>query len=198
MKYASAKEIANGLLQDLAPYCNRAEIAGSIRRGKAEVGDIEIVAEPMLGLDLFGAPSPGPCALDGAIDSMVRSGYWGEAIKNGLRYKQLALPQGINLDLFIVRPPAQWGVIFAIRTGPAEFSRWLVTQRKIGGALPSYCRVKDGAVHRGLTSRGAPIPMPEEIDFFSFVELDWLAPENRKPTRITPMTSMRLQQRGTQ
>ncbi|RLC82109.1 MAG: hypothetical protein DRI81_00600 [Chloroflexi bacterium] len=185
MKYTAAKGIADGLLQDLAPYCERVEIAGSIRRGKAEVGDIEIVAEPVLSLDLFGAPSPGPCALDGAIAGMVRSGYLGEAIKNGLRYKQLALPQGIKLDLFIVRPPAQWGVIFAIRTGPADFSRWLVTQRKLGGALPSYCRVKDGGVHHGLTGKSTPVPMPEEIDLFNFVGLDWLAPENRKPTRIT-------------
>lgn len=98
-------------------------------------------------------------------------------LKNGPRYKQVALPEGINLDLFLVLQPAQqWGVLFAIRTGPAEFSHWLVTPRKDGGALPSNCRVKDGAVWEG----SAIVPMPEESDFFDFLGLGWIEPGQRQ------------------
>lgn len=181
MKYEKAKSVAEQLTLDFAPYCERIEIAGSIRREKPIVGDIEIVATPILARDLFGALSPGPCVLDHALNVMVRDGYLGKVLKNGLRYKQFELPQGIELDLFIVRPPAQWGVIFAIRTGPRAFSRWIVTQRRAGGALPSGFRVKDGAVHLGLTGNSRVIPMPEEMNFLKFVGLGWIAPAERRP-----------------
>jgi len=43
MKLEEAKKIAEKYLNLLKPYCLRAEIAGSIRREKPEVKDIEIV-----------------------------------------------------------------------------------------------------------------------------------------------------------
>jgi DNA polymerase/3'-5' exonuclease PolX len=82
----------------------------------------------------------------------------------------------IKLDLFIVLPPAQWGVLFAIRTGPADFSHWIVTKRSAGGRLPSNCRVRDGQVFRN----GLPLPMPEEADFLRLLELEGLAPAERE------------------
>jgi DNA polymerase/3'-5' exonuclease PolX len=39
----AAKQIATALLED--GCCSRAEIAGSLRRGKAKVGDLEVVAQ---------------------------------------------------------------------------------------------------------------------------------------------------------
>ena len=87
--------------------------------------------------------------------------------------------------MFLVLPPAQWGVIFAIRTGPAKFSQWLVTPRRHGGALPSYCRVRDGGVYKagakvqGPGARDGLILMPEEKDFFDLLGLDWIEPEAR-------------------
>lgn len=99
-------------------------------------------------------------------------------VKSGPRYKQIALPEGIKLDLFMVLPPAQWGVIFAIRTGPAEFSRWIVTSRPTG-ALPAGYRVKDGGVRRNSWEEGFIISMPEEIDFLDFLGLGWIEPGDR-------------------
>lgn len=178
MEYAKARPIADELVREFAPYCEsgRCEVAGSLRRGKAEVGDIEIVCMPVLAVDLFGNPSAGRCAIDGAIDEMLVEGRLGSISKAGFRYCQFALPEGIKLDLFMVRPPAQWGVIFAIRTGPEKFSQWIVTPRRKRGALPSDCRVKGGAVHRG----GSAIPMPEERDFFGLLGLGWVAPADRR------------------
>jgi len=149
--------------------CSRATIAGSVRRGKAQVKDIEIVAEPILA-GLFGdTPSPEFYArLDGNPP--------GKVIKAGSKYRQYALPEGINLDLFIVTPPAQWGVILAIRTGPAELSHKLVTVRKHGGLLPSYARVEHGAVWVGDKA----MHMPEEIDFLRFVGLDGVTAQERE------------------
>ena len=54
MKYLKAKEIADSVLQKLKPHCERIEIAGSIRRKKANPNDIEIVAIPKpYDVDLF-------------------------------------------------------------------------------------------------------------------------------------------------
>ena len=175
MKLKEARNIAGLIIADLDKYCERIEIAGSVRRGKAEVKDIEIVAMPRLRYE--------PQLLDVIVEIDALDGYpWrslGKVIKNGPKYKQLELHAAeINLDLFIVTPPEQWGVIMVIRTGPAEFSQWCVTQRKKGGILPSNCQVKDGGVYRNGDSR--PISMPEELDFLDFLGLGWVNPSERK------------------
>ena len=41
-----AMQMTNVFISLISPYCERIEIAGSLRRGKPEVHDIEIVAEP--------------------------------------------------------------------------------------------------------------------------------------------------------
>lgn len=112
-----AKHLARRLVSDLWQYCDRIEVAGSIRRGKPEIGDIEIVAIPKYAeTDLFGGLTG-----NHALDTLVWSNI-GELTKGGHKYKQIALFEGINLDLFIVTPPAQFGVIYLIRTGPAAYS----------------------------------------------------------------------------
>lgn len=172
MKLFEAQRIAEEVMRKLRPYCERIEIAGSVRRRKAEVKDIEIVAAPLISYenDLLGDPVPFNPLEAYPWSSLGRCG------KCGPKYKQIALNEGINLDLFIVLPPAQWGVIYTIRTGPAEFSHWCVTQRKKGGGLPSDCVVKDGGVHRG----GVLVPMSEELDFLDFLGLGWVNPSERK------------------
>lgn len=168
MELYRAREIAKGLVEILRPACMRVEIAGSIRRRKPEVKDIEIVCVPNPIID---------CVLfsENEFDRILRI-IGGHRIKDGEKYKQIELPEGINLDLFIVTPPAQWGVIFTIRTGDADFSHWLVTHRRQGGALPSFLKVKDGALRNGTII----INTPEEIDFFREIGLDWIEPGKRK------------------
>lgn len=179
MEHTKALKIANGLVADFSPYCERVAIAGSVRRNKPEVKDIEIVAIPKLvpdqigmftGFDFPDEPAPLRSALDDALVGI------GRFIKNGERYKQIVLNDGINLDLFLVLPPAQFGVIYVIRTGPSDFSHWIVTPRKHGGALPSNAQVKDGVVWQC----GKALEMPEERDFLEFLGLGWIEPCDRK------------------
>ena len=42
------------------------------------------------------------------------------------------------VDLFVVRPPAQWGAIFAIRTGPADYARGT---RRLPARAPGVQRI---------------------------------------------------------
>lgn len=168
MPYKDALKLAESFIADVGEYCERIEIAGSLRRKKETIGDLEIVAIPkiVMGLDLFGGPGEPISLLEQQLSSYRK-------LKNGALYKQLELAS-INLDLFITTPE-KWGVIYTIRTGSADFSNWLVTARQKGGGLPSNMRVQDGRLWYG----GAALPTPEERDFFGFICLDWIAPEKR-------------------
>jgi len=82
----------------------------------------------------------------------------------------------LAVDLFSVLPPAQWGVIMMIRTGPAEFARRVVTRRDAGGWLPSHLAVRDGAIWDG----DQIVETPEEADVWRVLEMDPVAPEDRR------------------
>jgi len=109
MQLSRAKVIADSVVSTLKPFCDRIEIAGSIRRQKEECGDAEVICIPKNSEIL---------SFVNTVDNL------GQTIKgdpNG-RYVQIILPyDGFKLDLFIVRPE-NWGYQFAIRTGPADFS----------------------------------------------------------------------------
>lgn len=190
---AQAEAIARTIVDLLRSSCLRIEIAGSIRRRKADVGDVEIVCVPKprtLERDLFGQPVSGQFLyeIDDTVEQLLADGVLAKRLDAkgrsawGMRYKR-ALFNGFPLDLFSVVEPAQWGVLLAIRTGPAEFSRRLVTPRfaRADGMLPDDCRIQDGGLRRWSveTRREALIPTPEEEDLFRAIGQPWLPPEAR-------------------
>ncbi len=179
MEYSKALLIAETLVGRFESACERIEIAGSLRRLRPEVHDIDIVLQPRMiaRKDLFGNVNGEFSLLD------ERLGGIGEFKKNGSRQKQLWLPEHeIHVELWIVLPPSQWGVVLTLRTGPADFSHWVVTPRQHGGAMPSYLRCQDNVIWNGKT----PLAVPEERDFFQLLELSWMEPQNRKPQMWLP------------
>lgn len=176
---SDVRDLAEEFIETIQPYCERIAIAGSLRRGKPWVRDMEIVAVPKRTPqhDLFGeivgytnhldefivAATP----ISPRLDSRGQ-GAWGE------RYKR-ALHCGVPLDLFCVLPPAQWGLIYMIRTGPADFSRRLVTPQRFGGLLPDRYTIHDGAIWSGNDL----LSTPEEDDVFAVVNIRRIAPEDR-------------------
>jgi len=165
-----AKALADKIVAVLAPACDRLEIAGSIRRRQQFVGDVEIVAIPKReGL------LEDTVQLDRLLRGLVASGKL-HLIKNGDKYKQFAiLKAGINLDLFLCEPET-WGVCLTIRTGPATFSKRMVTQQFMGGNLPNDLRVHELRVWRGDTA----LETPGEGDFFKIAEAVYVPPEERR------------------
>jgi len=185
MKLEQARIIAEQWVERLRPYCERIEIAGGVRRQKAEPHDIEVVCVPKTEelRDMFGFVIADKNQLEAFIDGCIYMDLC-KPIKNGPKYKQLALPEGINLDLFIVRPET-WAAQFVIRTGPAEFSHWLVTPRKYGGAMPSNCKVQDGQVWQN----GKALTFAEETDFLDFLGLGWVEPQHRRAGMALQVTA---------
>jgi DNA polymerase/3'-5' exonuclease PolX len=184
-EYAKAYMVAERLAQRLERSCEKLQIAGSLRRRAKVVHDIEIVCVPVLEelSGLLGETHALRSRLDDTLDELIEERVLRSfpGAKHGPRLKQYAVqPLGIKVDLFIVLPPAQWGTILAIRTGPAHYSHWLVSRREIGGGLPNYLRVKDGAV---MTLYGSNvIETPTEESFFALLGMDKVPePELRQP-----------------
>ena len=170
MSLPFARNLAGRMVELLEPECDRIEIAGSIRRQKPEVGDVEIVLIPKPLRDLFGEPLFGANRIE---EMLLRDGF--VFTKNGELFKQAKLPGGgVNFDIFLTTPE-KWGMVYTIRTGSADFTHWLVTSRQQGGALPSNMKVADGRIWCG----GKAIDTPEERDVFAAIGLDWIEPEQR-------------------
>jgi DNA polymerase/3'-5' exonuclease PolX len=193
MNQAKAKAIAARFVTEISPYCERIVVAGSIRRGAETVGDIEIVAVPKveevdLSRTLFDEVLTEPTDMlqvrlwdllgAGRIERRVTNGHsaWGP------RYRRLSF-EGAPIDLFSCERE-RFGLILAIRTGPALYSQQLVTTKgsrtREGGRIglcSSNRRVRDG----WLTDRvsGQRIETPNEIDFYREIGQPFVAPKGR-------------------
>lgn len=178
---SKASEIAGEIVGVLKAYCDRIEVAGSIRRKKPDVGDIELVIKPKMILNpqsvLIGEPTMKDFTEAGIKDAMTL-GYLAihpKDKKMGSKYKKMWSPKGeVQVDIFIVRPPATWGVIYAIRTGPADFNKRIVTECQSKGI-----RVREGTVEKYIDGLWRRVPTPEEQDFFFALGLPYQAPEER-------------------
>lgn len=166
--YTEMYLMARHIVEAIAPYCERVEIAGSLRRHRAMIGDIEIVALPKLATDLFGEPLPdAPTPLDFFLE-MKRT----KLTKNGSRFKQFVYA-GVMVDLFLPESAAHWGTVFTIRTGSHDFNMWLMQfQQHRAGVMFSDGRLYD-------RQGGLALDTPEETDVFRLLHLDFVPPEDR-------------------
>lgn len=165
---AAILPIAQRLLDALRPFCDRIEIAGSLRREVPQVGDIELVAIPIRPADLFNHPVKGPTPLDRFLDDHRIT-----FTKRGDRYQQFTYGRH-TVDLFLPTA-ATWGSVYTIRTGSWEFSHWLVTAQAAGGACPNEVQFRDGRLH----AHGRLLSTAEETDVFAALGLVYIAPPLR-------------------
>lgn len=155
MKFDKALNIALQVKGELTPYCTRIAIAGSIRRQKPEVKDIEIVA-----------------IRDSSQLFEFQKWFKDKMILKGSplgKYIQINLKEGINLDLFFAEKN-NWGTIFTIRTGSAEFSHNLAIEWS-----------KQGYTGNGgiLEKDGKKFHFEEEKELFEFLKIPYIDPQKR-------------------
>ena len=183
---ALADEVA--ALLDAA--CDRLAIAGSIRRRVPEVSDVELVVVPRLIAyrdGLWGDRETVEDQLALRVTALVAAGTLGwrrlgdRAAANGPRYRSL-IYRDVPLDLFSPDDDS-FPVVLLIRTGPASFSRRVVTPRSKGGLLPDFMRVKDGR----LWSSGQPVACRSEHDVFALLGLAYIPPERRTGVERAPV-----------
>jgi DNA polymerase/3'-5' exonuclease PolX len=167
MEYSAALEIATRAEAALAPYCHRISIAGSVRRQRPQVKDIEIVVLPLQEpSDLFGETLVAHHGFCAAVNQ------W-RAIKGQPTGKntQRRLPEGITLDLYIADVD-NWGLILAVRTGSAAFSHRVLATGWVKAGYTS--------LNGHLYCRGQRVPVREELDLFRLLGLPWIEPSARE------------------
>lgn len=176
LKLSQALSLAEKIKDAFRPACERIETAGSVRRRKSIVGDVEIVAIPKFipdmetQLSLFGYPPKLVSALDMLLERLTRDKpNFRRGDKNGDYMKNFLLEYDngeavIPVELYLCSPE-NWGYILALRTGPSDFNRTWVTQQRKGGLLPNRYSFSGGWLHKD----GRVVPTPEEEDIFSLI-----------------------------
>lgn len=176
MSYGEALPLATKIVDHIRSAMERVEIAGSVRRKKENVGDIEIVGTPADRVKLI--------SLLRDIGSHIKPGVpgvvpWEPKVES--KYLRVRLNEEINLDLFLSHPD-NFGGLFLMRTGsgsgpdgnsfngftPGIFSRWKKLSK---GGMMVGCQP--------TTPDGVSIPLPEEKDFFDLLGMNFVPPEER-------------------
>lgn len=177
--YADVLPVAQRIVEALRPYCERIELAGSLRRQRPMIGDIELVALPRLHRNLIGE------AIDGEAKQRQKKAtrldkFLAERgvnlLKDGPLQKQFRYGR-FTVDLFLPASAAHWGSIFTIRTGSAEFSKWLVDAPAQAAGL----KFRDGLVWHIFGNE--IVPTPEERDVFEALRLPFVPLEERDDER---------------
>jgi DNA polymerase (family X) len=177
LRHETALPLAQKVCAALQPYCERVEIAGSVRRGKADVGDIDIVAIPKA------VDSPSPF---GGISHYKDFETWRLLVpvalrRCGLRFEEggpelirCSFADGFQVDVYHARPET-WGVILLVRTGSREHNVKLCGLAKSKGLMLSAAKgvVSDGGTGEIIASR-------TEEEIFGALGLAFIAPKDRE------------------
>jgi DNA polymerase/3'-5' exonuclease PolX len=165
MNYAAAQQIADELIRDLQlpdRCCEEIVVAGSLRRQRSNVGDLDLVARHS----------------DPAQRLLLRNRLWrayqGRPEKFGDKYICLENYKGIQVDVYLAEPET-FATLLLIRTGSKEHNILLATRAQ---ELDLHLNANGD----GLTDRktGERIPIQTEQDLFAALKLPYKEPWERE------------------
>jgi DNA polymerase/3'-5' exonuclease PolX len=83
---------------------------------------------------------------------------------------------GVKLDLFMATPE-NWGLIFSVRTGSANFSHYKLAKRWVELGYKSV----DGMLQKynDEGKEGKPLAIRTEEHLFKLLKIPWVEPEDR-------------------
>ena len=170
VKAEAARQVAEALKARLEPYCERVEIAGSLRRQMPEVGDIELLVIPKHEgkVDLL-SKALKHLIFQGILD--YRRNKRGSLMYGPKNKFLLHRASGIPVDIFTTNDEC-WPMALAIRTGPKESNIAIATaaQRR-GWRLKSY--------GDGFDTPKGHVRCHSEREVFELVGLPYRLPEER-------------------
>lgn len=191
-----ARTIAIGVGSVLVPWCDVLHIAGSIRRKKPHVHDIEIVCLPKRTYaqesDLFGNKLPEKVFIrQEFVDSVLSLGKVLKGQPRG-RMMQIEMPAGIKLDLFMPEPYDYYRIL-AIRTGSASYAKMFIAEawKRLGwcGTENGLRRIGEceeiklpGGKSKWVCKKENPTMPPvwvSEEEFFKWLQVPYQKPELR-------------------
>lgn len=166
-----ARRCADRLLERMGSVCVRVEVAGSIRRRRPVVGDIDLVAVPIMSRsrDLFGTLGPEVNKSAEAIRNWCTEGCWTLA-KDGPSY-MVWIAKGIQVDLWWATEET-FGTLLLCRTGSAQHNIWLCERAKAAGGKWNP--------HHGLYLPGRSVLAKTETEIYQALGLPFLDPETQR------------------
>lgn len=199
MKLNEARSIASTIVNMTNAYhiVTRATVAGSVRREKQEVGDIEILLYPEMEApcNLFGEES-NPVPSQNFVNTMATKiipQLGGKVVLGSLtgRYCQVDLLVGVKVDFFIIHHDYDWFRQLAIRTGNEYYAHKVIatawTKRGYVGTQIGLCKKTDCTFSK-QGEKGAWTPKPgaepaggwkSEEEFFEFIQVPYTRPKMR-------------------
>jgi DNA polymerase (family X) len=180
---ATAEKIAAKIVYELSPFCDQIEVAGSIRRRRPNVNDIDLVVLPK--------PPHAQALRERCKKNAIRVQTDGEmTLVVYLPYRPACparpyprpLEQELQLDVWIATPagqdmfaptPTNFGSLLLCRTGSAQHNIMLVGRAKsLGLRWNPYHGVFDG--------HGRCLAVATEQEIFTALQMDFIPPEDRE------------------
>jgi DNA polymerase/3'-5' exonuclease PolX len=152
MELQYAQKLAQEIIQQIRTCCEQIEVAGSIRREKIEVRDIDIVLIPKI-------------MLWHRIITTLQRKMDARVVKCGDSVAQLTI-RDVNVDLYVATLQT-WGALLLIRTGSAEHNIRL-SKRALSMGMK--------LTHSGLAKDGKVIASTEK-EIFEALGLSYIEPE---------------------
>ena len=165
MNLTTADKYVAKLLEILTPYCDRIAVAGSIRRRRPVVGDIDLVV-----LTRDPAAVKARCKQSCTTKTDGQQNYICET-NNGIQI-DIFFAQYAQEDFF-TKVPGTWGTILLCRTGSTAHNIYLVEHaKKLGLKWDPYAGVVDPDFNI--------IASETEEEIFSALKLEFIPPEKRE------------------
>lgn len=176
---SAAISAARDLVLSLQPCCERLIVAGSLRRRKSEVGDIEILYIPKFATERDGLFDTKQINLvDRQLETMLASRSLEKRINSlgsetwGERNKLARHSSGIPVDLFEATA-TNWFNYLVCRTGSASNNVRIASAAELKGW-------KWHPYDAGFTDEeGRPVPVESEQDVYRLAGLPYLEPWQR-------------------
>ena len=185
---AHAEATAAAIVEELAPYTTRIEIAGSLRRQRPTVGDVEVLAIPKVEIerDMFGEKIGEHDLLHEHVATLVSAGVFAKRPSKRGHFtfgpsNKLLIDNasGIPVDLFTTRAP-NWGMAMVVRTGPADFNiRLMSTFRQNWMRGHAYGGVTKVGPYGQEGSGREEIDCPDEETVFELLNWPYREPWER-------------------
>ena len=180
--YTLAHHVATAIVEHLRPACQRIEIAGSLRRRRDLVHDIDLVLIPRT--ERVQAPQRGlfaetdtveQRAIDRALTDLQDAGRISGLALAGKIIRFTATKSDIPIDLYLANE-STWATILLIRTGSKEHNIYLAALARRRGMILKA----DGTVLVDQRTGKAAGSFREEADLFKFLGLRYVHPEARE------------------
>ena len=156
---------ATMLATAILPYCQRVEVMGSLRRGKHDCKDVDLIFVPGLW----------PTA---RVVALFRS--FGTPVHAGETMGAIVLPSGIPAQLWSVESPEVWGAALLHFTGPRDYNISLRVRANRRGWKLSQHGLVDRVSERLIAGR-------TEEDVLKALDMPWLPPtlrENHRKAKV--------------